>query len=210
MAVRTTGATRGWRSSVGARSPARSFSPSLGGHLRAARLERKLTLTQVASAAGLTKGFLSQLERGESSASISSLLALCSVLDISIARLLEHATTAAEVSPVIRRDERRVLYLGGEGVEDQLISPPHDRRFEVFETHIDPLGSPGDQPYVLDADLGFAYVLQGRLEFLANGAKHVLQRGDTITYSPRDPHTFRNPSSTRGAVVLFMKSPAVF
>ena len=183
---------------------------SLGVHLRAARLERKLTLTQVASAAGLTKGFLSQLERGESSASISSLLALCSVLDISIAKLLEHATAATEASPVVRREERRVLYLGGDGVVDELMSPPRERRFEVFETHIEPLGSPGNQPYALDAEFGFAYVAQGRLDFVTNGTTHTLRRGDTITYSPRDPHTFRNPSRTREAVVVFLKSPAVF
>jgi len=41
-------------------------------------------------------------------------------------------------------------------------------------------------------------------------ASYILRRGDTITYSPRDPHTFRNPSSTRPAVVIFLKSPAVF
>lgn len=183
---------------------------SLGVHLRAARMERKLTLTQVASATGLTKGFLSQLERGESSASISSLLALCSALDISIATLLESATAAAETSPVVRREERRVLYLGGQGVADELVSPPRERRFEVFETHIEPLGSPGDQPYALDAEFGFAYVLQGKLEFVTGGTTHTLRRGDTITYSPRDPHTFRNPSPTRKVVVVFVKSPAVF
>jgi transcriptional regulator with XRE-family HTH domain len=182
----------------------------IGSHLRAARTERKLTLAQVASAAGLTKGFLSQLERGESSASIASLLALCSVLDVSIAALLDSAASTLALDPVIRRDGRTTMYLGGEGVTDYLVSPPRDRRFEVFETHLEPLGSPGEQQYTLEAELGFAYVLQGRLEFRLGSSTHVLQRGDTITYSPRDDHTFRNPSATRKAVVVFMKSPAVF
>lgn len=182
----------------------------IGLHLRAARVERKLTLAQVASAAGLTKGFLSQLERGESSASIASLLALCAVLDVSIAALLDSAASAIALDPVIRRDGRTTMYLGGEGVTDYLVSPPRDRRFEVFETHLEPLGSPGEQQYTLEAEFGFAYVLQGRLEFRLGSSTHVLQRGDTITYSPRDDHTFRNPSATRKAVVVFMKSPAVF
>lgn len=182
----------------------------LGAHLRAARKERGLTLAQVACAAGLTKGFLSQLERGESSASIASLLALCSVLDISIAKLLEDAADGGLPSPVVRRAERRPMYLGGEGIVDELISPPHERRFEVFETHIDPQGSPSEQPYAVEADFGFAYVLHGRLEFTTRGAVYLLQRGDSITYAPGDPHTFRNPSNSRRATVIFMKSPAVF
>lgn len=183
---------------------------SIGAHLRSQRLARKLTLQQVADSTGLTKGFLSQLERGDSSASISSLLALCSVLDISIASLMEQASDRALADPVVRPKDRVPMYLGGEGVADQLLSPPSDRRFEVFVTHVDPLGSPGQEPYSLEADLGFAYVLQGRLEFLWGPATYTLSRGDAITYAPREPHTFRNPSTTRKSVVLFMKSPAVF
>lgn len=182
----------------------------IGARLRAARVERKLTLEQVASAAGLTKGFLSQLERGESSASIASLLALCSVLDVSIAALLDDAAGAIALDPVIRRADRTTMYLGGEGVTDYLVSPTRDRRFEVFETHLEPLGSPGEQQYSLETELGFAYIVQGRLEFRLGSTTHVLQVGDTITYSPRDNHTFRNPSATREAVVIFLNAPAVF
>jgi len=84
-------------------------------------VERRLTLSEVASRAGLTKGFLSQLERGESSASIASLLALCDVLDVSIAKVLERASAVA-ASPVVRRADRKTLYLGGKGVIDELVS----------------------------------------------------------------------------------------
>jgi transcriptional regulator with XRE-family HTH domain len=192
------------------RSHAPELLVSIGSHLRAARLERKLTLQQAAAAAGLTKGFLSQLERGESSASITSLLALCAALDLNIAALFEPAATTVAHDPVVRFADRDQLYLGGEGVTDFLISPAHDRRFEVFETHIEPLGSPGDELYSLDSEFGFACVLRGRLEFRAGTSVHILQAGDTLTYSPREPHTFRNPSASRRAVVIFMNSPAVF
>lgn len=189
---------------------AQALQKNLGAQLRAARLERRLTLAQVAAKAGLTKGFLSQLERGESNASISSLLALCRVLGIGIAQLLEKAAVSSAASPLVRRADRKILYLGGEGVRDELVSSPGERRFEVFETHIEPHGTPGEEPYSLDAEFGFAYVLRGRLEFVIGDASHVLERGDTIAYSPRDPHTFRNPSSSRPTVVIFVKSPAVF
>ena len=34
--------------------------------------------------------------------------------------------------------------------------------------------------------------------------------GDTLTYSPRDPHTWRNPSEEEDAVVLWFTVPNPF
>ena len=40
------------------------------------------------------------------------------------------------------------------------------------------------------------------------GAKiHLLRAGDSFTYSPTDPHTWRNPSATVTAVVLWLAVP---
>ncbi|MEZ5124854.1 MAG: helix-turn-helix domain-containing protein [Thermoleophilia bacterium] len=188
----------------------REFLASIGAQLRAERRQRQLTLQQVASSAGLTKGFLSQLERGESSVSIASLLGLCAVLGIDIATLIQRATPAPAASPIVRRHERERLYLGGSGVEDYLLSPPSERRFEVFETYLEPLGSPSDQLYAIDAEVGFCCVLKGSVEIAFGDVTHRLHAGDSLTYSPRLPHTFVNPSSTRRAVVLFVNVPAVF
>lgn len=182
----------------------------VGAHLREARLRRGLTLERVATAAGLTKGFLSQFERGGSSASIASLLALCSALDIDIASVLGHVSRAAATASVVRREDRETMYLFGDGVTDYLISPPLDRRLEVFETHLEPRGTAGEEPYSVNADVGFVCVLRGRLQFRAGAVTHSLRAGDTLIYSPREPHTFSNPSGKRRAVVLFLTTPAVF
>ena len=182
----------------------------IGAQLRAERVARQLTQQQVAGAAGLTKGFLSQLERGESSVSIASLLALCSVLGIDIASLLHKAATPVALSPVVRRADRKPMYLGGSGVEDFLLSPSTERRIEVFETHLEPLGSPSDELYSIDAECGFVCVLRGSLHMVCDGGTYRLNVGDTLTYAPREKHTFLNPSRSRKAVVLFVNVPAVF
>jgi transcriptional regulator with XRE-family HTH domain len=189
---------------------AQEFLAGIGAQLRAERVSRQLTLQQVAGAAGLTKGFLSQLERGESSVSIASLLGLCSVLGIDIATLVQRAAPAAAASPVVRRSERKRMYLGGAGVVDYLLSPLTERRFEVFETHLEPLGSPGRELYSIDAEAGFVSVVKGNLDMVFEGGSRRLNAGDTLTYTPREPHTFVNPSASRRAVVLFVNIPAVF
>ena len=42
------------------------------------------------------------------------------------------------------------------------------------------------------------------------GTVHRVEAGDTLTYSPRDPHTWRNPSTENEAVILWFTVPNPF
>jgi quercetin dioxygenase-like cupin family protein len=59
----------------------------------------------------------------------------------------------------------------------------------------------------LPADVELVYVLRGSLELRVRDEVHELEEGDTLTYSPRDPHTWRNPSESEEAVVLWTALP---
>jgi DNA-binding XRE family transcriptional regulator len=63
----------------------------IGARLRAARQARGLTLDKVAAATGVTKGFLSRLERDDVSPSVASLVAVCDVLGVRVERAVRHA-----------------------------------------------------------------------------------------------------------------------
>src|SRR4051812_49949635 len=56
----------------------------VGPRLRAARQAAGLTLAAVAAQAGLTKGFLSRLERDEVSPSVATLVTVCGIVGISV------------------------------------------------------------------------------------------------------------------------------
>ena len=175
----------------------------VGARLRATRLERGLTISEVAERAGLTAGFISQLERDLTSASLSSLYRICSVLGIRVGNLVDDVPAGR----LIRREEqaRRSLAMGN--AEHLLLSSRDERRFHVTESHIPPRGSAGDEPYTLPADVELVYVLRGTLELRVGEETHLLKEGDTFSYSPRDPHTWRNPSETDDAVVLWTALP---
>ena len=175
----------------------------VGASLRARRLERGLTITEVAERAGLTAGFISQLERDLTSASLSSLYRICAVLDLRVGDLIDDVPAGR----LIRREEqaRRSLAMGN--AEHLLLSSRDERRFHVTESHIPPGGSAGKEQYTLPADVELVYVLSGSLELQVGDEVHELELGDTLTYSPRDPHTWRNPSETDEAVVLWTALP---
>jgi transcriptional regulator with XRE-family HTH domain len=173
----------------------------VGGRLRAARLERGLTIDQLARASGLTKGFISQLERDATAASLSSLARICDALGIRIGALTDRDTPE-----LVRRDERpRVDFT--ERHYHYLLSPPNERRFQAIESVIAPGGTAGDEPYTFPADAEFVYVLSGSLELRVGGESYVLEQGDGFTYSPREPHTWKNPSEDEPAVVLWVATP---
>jgi transcriptional regulator with XRE-family HTH domain len=180
----------------------------VGGRLREARQARGLTLDDVARQAGVTKSFISAVERGETSPSIGSLYRICEVLAVSIAALFE--TAPEPESNVVRRADVRGVSFGGEGVDNYVLSPRSERRAQVIETHVAPGGSPGPEPWSHTGDLIIATVLEGRLEFHFEDGATALEAGDTISYSPADPHSWGNPSADTPAVALFFGMPAEY
>jgi len=175
----------------------------IGARLRQQRLTRGLTMSEVAEQAGLTAGFISQLERDLTSVSLSSLYRICAVLGIRAGDLIDDVPEGR----LIRRDEqaRRSLAMGD--TEHLLLSSGDERRFHVTESRIPPGVSAGEELYTLPADVELAYVVQGSLEMRVGEETHLIEEGDTFTYSPRDPHTWRNPSEREEAVVLWTALP---
>jgi transcriptional regulator with XRE-family HTH domain len=73
----------------------------LGDVLRRHRLRQSRTLRDVSVAAGVSLGYLSEVERGRKEASSELLAAICGALEVSLAEVLR------EVSDDLARDERR-------------------------------------------------------------------------------------------------------
>lgn len=69
---------------------ARSGMGVAGPRLREARLRRGLSLSDVAQAAGVTKGFLSLAERAKTQISVPTLLRICDALDIKLGSLFDY------------------------------------------------------------------------------------------------------------------------
>jgi transcriptional regulator with XRE-family HTH domain len=179
----------------------------VGGRLRETRQGLGLTLDDVARQTGVTKSFVSAVERGETSPSIGSLYQLCEALGLSLAALFEDPP--GPESGVVRRSDVLSAPLG-EGVENLFLSPRGERRAQVIETHVAPGGSPDPELWSHSGDLVIATVLEGSLQFRFEEGATVLEAGDTITYSPADPHSWVNPSTDQPAVALFFAVPAEF
>jgi Predicted transcriptional regulators len=183
----------------------RQREAAIGPRLRALRKQRGMTLEQVASVAGLTRGFLSHLERGGTSASVGSLYRLCDALGVGVAVLFEPAG-----AKLTRQKSRQPSYFGGEGVTDYVVTPPAERRVQVLETHVAPGGTPDRNLWTHRGDVSIAYVLSGELEIRFADDTLTLGPGDAVTFSPTEPHGWRNPSRSAETIVMWVMLPAAF
>ena len=177
----------------------------IGQRLRSIRHERGLSLAQVAAASGLTRGFLSQLELGDTSASVTSLARIASALGVDMSSLFERPP-----SPLVRRAERKPSMLGGEGVLDYLLTPDGERRAQMIETHLVPGGYADTELFARDGELVICHVQSGTLELRLGDERFILATGDTMTFDPKVPHTWGNPSKRYKATVLWVDVPAAY
>jgi transcriptional regulator with XRE-family HTH domain len=174
----------------------------LGERLRALRQERGLSIAQVAQQTGLTKGFLSQLERNLTSVSLAALARICSALGVRFGDVLDEPPMGA----VIHR-ESAIRWTEVGNHEDLVLSPPEEQRLNLIESRIPPGVSAGDGVYTFPADVELVYVLTGALELTVGSQVVTVNAGETFTYSPRDAHTWRNPSRSEETVVLWFAVP---
>ncbi len=88
----------------------------LGQTIRALRLQRQMTGTELARRCGVTKGLISQIERGTTVPSLDVLVRVANALEVSVGHLLDADTatippasngTGVPHHPVVRRTERR-------------------------------------------------------------------------------------------------------
>src|SRR3954447_1346 len=106
----------------------------VGERLRELRRFRRATLRTIADRSGLSESFLSQVERGRSSASIASLRRIADALGVSIADLFDQ--DSASGPRVLRREDRPALSFGVLG-RKLLLTPGPLQNLEVFVGELD-------------------------------------------------------------------------
>lgn len=158
--------------------------------LRAVREERGLSLSQLSRMCGLTRSFLSQVENNQASPSVASLQKIVSALDMTLGDLFH---PSSEPNPVVRREERRRIHYPSLDLDDELLVPSMRGKLQVMYSRIEPHGGSGDEPYVHDADEECVIILKGALEMNVDGIEYYLREGDTVTFSSRLAHSWRNP-----------------
>jgi transcriptional regulator with XRE-family HTH domain len=177
----------------------------LGERMRAIRLLRRKTLREVADAAGVSESFVSQLERGRSSASVASLQRLAAALGIEVSDLF--APNGLPRPRVLRREAREPMVWGHLG-RKALLTPKPFHSLEVIAAEFDAGGSTGDEPYTHGDSEELLLVIAGRVHVQLGTDVHELRAGDSVHYRSSTPHRVSNPGDEPAEVVFVITPPS--
>jgi transcriptional regulator with XRE-family HTH domain len=177
----------------------------VGERLRALRQFRRCTLRVIAERSGLSESFLSQVERGRSSASIASLRRIAGALGVSMADLFEPSGVPGP--RVLRQAERPALSFGILG-RKMLLTPKPLHHLEVFAGELEVGGSTGPQPYAHGDSEELFVVISGSVQLELGGELFELERGDSIDYRSSTPHRVSNSGQELAEVMWIISPPS--
>jgi transcriptional regulator with XRE-family HTH domain len=168
----------------------------IGAKLRSARTAQGMSLAQVAATTGLSKGFLSRVERDETSPSVATLVQLCQVLSLPVGALF----TEPDVHHVAFSDAPRIN-LGGVHADERLMSPRGEQRVQVLRSELAPDAHGGSELYTINCEVEVLHVVAGAVTVRFADRSVTVNAGDALTFPGREPHTWNVAGDTAAAVV---------
>jgi len=161
----------------------------LGQNLKTIRKTRELTLDQVAEMTGVSKAMLAQIERGESSPSISTIWKISNGLRLTFSSLINE--TKPSVS-VIRRDDIEPLTSeDGKFRSFPIIPFEPQHHLEIYSVEMDPDSVHWSEAHHASVE-EFLIMAEGTLEVQVGEEIYVLRQGDTLRFAADRSHLYRN------------------
>lgn len=159
----------------------------LSQRLKSLRMEREMTLEEVASHAGLTRGWLSKVENFRVTPSLPALSKIADALGVTMAELFEDLDSRPKLV-VVRKEDRQIRRRDEEIsdlVYESLAFPRPAREMDPFILTI-PSGS--ERPALSHAGEEFMLALSGTTRLDHGEDAIVLSEGDSAYFDGNVPH----------------------
>lgn len=183
----------------------------LGHQLRTERKNRNMSLKELANLVDVSVGFLSQVENGKNTPSLTTLKRIATALGLTIGKLLGEESSG-EQSTLVRVSERhRLANIVERGVEIEFLSPFDTRNsMEVCIHIVDPGSKSGIQPYMHEGEEIF-YVISGHFEMSVNGETFCMREGDCYYLNDCTlQHMFSNLDANNSGRMMCITTPPYF
>lgn len=176
--------------------------PSIGERLRELRAAHGLSIRALSERAKVSTSVISEVERGKTEPSISTLKHLATALGTSITYFF--TSPAQSNGHVIRAEDRKTISAsessssdGGrssieaKGIRFELASPEASEVLEALYGRYEKGASTGDEAYTHEGE-EWAMVLTGRFKITLGDEVHFLDAGDSIWFKSNIPHRIDN------------------
>lgn len=179
-------------------------------NIKVLREQRKMTLQELADMTGLTKGYLSKIERSKKAPPYSTLNRIATALGVDAAFLLgENLENLKDTRlSFTKKDERKAVETLSSLSEGSLYGYGYEAL--AFD-------KPGKnmEPYIIEPAFDeeaifqhegeeFIYVLEGKHEFIYGREKYMMEEGDSVYFDAAVPHTGRSVGKKKAKLLAIM------
>jgi transcriptional regulator with XRE-family HTH domain/quercetin dioxygenase-like cupin family protein len=215
---------------LGERAPAGGdLAGDIGRRLAAHRGQRGMRVAELAREVGVTPSLISQIERGMSRPSVSTLFAIAQALDVPVDAFFREPQppAAAAAQPdgppgpagadgpggagrgryAVRRGGRAVIDIEG-GVRWERLTRSTLDHLDFFELVYEPGAESHPRQYT-HPGTEMVLVMSGCLEITIGFERYLLEPGDSIDFPSSMPHRYVNPSAqtARAVTVILYDCP---
>lgn len=178
---------------------AREVNNSFSKKMQKLRKKKKITLEELSQKTGLPVSFLSEIEKGKISPTVSHILQISRALSVDSGSFLsEEEREKKRIKSFMKRCESysyRVLTPGAEKMH-----------MKAFLVTIEPKQEHKMVEYRHEGE-EFIYVLEGILEITVGKNKKILKKGESIHFDSSITHRLKNLSSQNTELIVVIYTP---
>ena len=180
---------------------------SVGKNIKTIRKQKNITLQELADRTGLTKSYLSKIERSKKAPPYATVNRVAMALEVEVAYLIsENLSDFSDIRVSFAKKNK------GKIVET--LGSSYGYKYEALG-----FTKPGKnmQPFIVKAAFNeksifqhegeeFIYVLEGKYLFIYDGKEYIMEPGDSVYFDSGVPHSARSLGKKQAKVLAIMYS----
>ncbi len=190
----------------------------LGEKIKALRLQNQMTLTELSQKAKVSTGVLSQIERGLSAPTVTTLDKISTTLGVTMSELFsddgpsvkaasfvsERVAPKSKYFAVVRKDDRKKISMPW-GASFEMLSQDLQHKIEFIILHY-PVGCQVGDAYSHEGE-ECGLVLEGKFRGTIGEEEVILEPGDSVYYDSCIPHRWENAGDTDVKAIWVINPP---
>lgn len=181
---------RGERGDRGADAHASSLEESVGAAIREIRQRHGLTLAQVSEQTNISRGMLSKIETGQTSAGMDTLSRIARALGVSMSMLFSKYDSAGTGAQHVKQGQgMETVRRGTKSGHTYHLLAYDQGPTKLFEPFLITMDDDSQRyPTFHHPGTEFLYMLEGEIEYRVGQETYVLEPGDALSFQGTVPH----------------------
>ena len=172
----------------------------IGKRIRRVRLDKKISLDNMANETGLSKEFIKKIEAGDQRPSVGTILQISRTLHIDSNFLLKEQDDAIqERSKAYTKRTDNYAYT-------PLTPTAENKHLKAFRIVVEAQKSHGGVGFQHEGE-EFTYVLKGKVEIQVGDHVNILKKGESLHFNSGIKHDLRNTGKTDAELIVVVYAP---